>query len=61
MVAAGWVDGEAADEAGGAEDGDVVASGDDEELLAVEMAADAELVVAPVDVAGADGVETASR
>src|SRR5687767_13855817 len=62
LVVAVAVDGQAADEAGRAEDGDVVAAGDDEELVAGEAGADADAVLAPVDeVVGLDGVEAGVR
>ena len=59
MVAAGGVDGEAADEPGGAEDCDVVAAGDEQDGLAREGAADSDDVVAAVGdaAAAADFVE----
>src|ERR671918_88936 len=58
LVAAGGVDGEAAQESGLAVDGEVVVAGDHEHGVAGKLGADGDGVAAPADVAGAaDGVQ----
>jgi transposase len=60
LVSAGSVEAEPADEAVGSVDGDVVAAGDDEELLVDNAGSDGDLVLVPVDeVVRRDGAEVA--
>ena len=51
MVAAGAVEGEAADQSGVAVDGEVVAAGDDEDVAPGVFGSDADLVVVPAEAA----------
>ena len=61
LVAAGGVDGEAAQETGLAVDGEVEVAGDDQDALAGQAAVDADDIVAPPDVSGfVDGVDAGS-